>query len=237
MPDPQPLVTTEETLLELLDTFLEKRQGQWWDRFFSDRAKPCPFFVDHPDESLVEYFQSGDLRPGKVLELGCGHGRNALYLAKQGCEVDAIDFSEEALNWAKERVAQTPHHVNFICESLFRFHPKPEAYDVVYDCGCFHHIPPHRRLSYLQLLRTALKPGGRFALVCFAPEGGSGLSDLDVYEMRSLKGGLAYTEDSLQRVFCPPFRMLKFRRMDEVPPNAVVFGKDFLWTALMERVS
>lgn len=38
-----------------------------------------------------------------VLELGCGHGHNALYLSSKGCIVDAVDFSESALDWAKER--------------------------------------------------------------------------------------------------------------------------------------
>lgn len=43
--------------------------------------------------------------PGRVLELGYGNGRNAVYLAGQGCHADAVDFSAKAIGWARERAA------------------------------------------------------------------------------------------------------------------------------------
>jgi hypothetical protein len=54
------IVTTDE-LLAMLDTFLADRQGQWWDGLFSKRDKPIPFFVEKPDENLVQMFHSGAL--------------------------------------------------------------------------------------------------------------------------------------------------------------------------------
>lgn len=67
-------------------------------RIYSDRNRPIPFFVNTPDENLVQYFKNNWIAPGgKVLELGCGPGRNAIYFAKQEFEVDAVDLSEEAL--------------------------------------------------------------------------------------------------------------------------------------------
>jgi SAM-dependent methyltransferase len=228
-------VRTTEDLLRLLDALLEPREGEWWNRFFTDRSRPCPFFVDFPDENLVEYFAAGDVKPGRALELGCGNGRNAVYLAQQGCQVDAVDFSSTALRWAKERTARAGAQVNFTCSSIFQFELEPLAYDIVYDAGCFHHLPPHRRTSYLHLVTSALKPGGRFGLVCFAPEGGSSLSDRDVYVSRTLRGGLGYSEAQIQRLFTPGFEMLKFRRMVESAPESGRFGKDFLWAALMMR--
>ena len=89
--------------LRRLDALLDSRGSAWWGEFFADRAKPCPFFVEWPDENLVEWFGDGTLTPGRVLELGCGHGRNALYLASQGCQVEAVDFSAQAIGWARER--------------------------------------------------------------------------------------------------------------------------------------
>src|SRR3954454_2478123 len=94
--------TTEDTL-RMLDELLAERGDGWWDGFFADRARPCPFLVDWPDENLVEWFDQGRLVPGRVLELGCGHGRNAAYLARSGCSVDAVDFSAAAIEWAAER--------------------------------------------------------------------------------------------------------------------------------------
>jgi len=90
-----------------LDALLEDRGGGWWSAFFADRARdsanPCPFLVDWPDESLVAWFSQGLLAPGRVLELGCGNGRNAVHLASLGCTVDAVDFSERAVEWTQQR--------------------------------------------------------------------------------------------------------------------------------------
>ncbi|MGB8649705.1 MAG: class I SAM-dependent methyltransferase [Mycobacteriales bacterium] len=61
-----------------------------------------------PDESLVQWHGEGQLHlpPGaRVLELGCGPGRNAIWLAEQGCQVDALDLSAEALRWGAQRAS------------------------------------------------------------------------------------------------------------------------------------
>ena len=90
-------VDNGDDALNMLDALLEDRGGAWWNEFFADRAKPCRFFVDWPDENLVAWFGEGRLTPGRVLELGCGNGRNATYLASLGCDVDAVDFSAKAI--------------------------------------------------------------------------------------------------------------------------------------------
>ena len=100
---PDRFIYTTDDVLRALDDLLEARGGAWWDGFFADRSKPVPFFADRPDESLVEWFGAGLLAPGRVLELGCGPGRNAVYLAGQGCGVEAVDFSAEAIEWARRR--------------------------------------------------------------------------------------------------------------------------------------
>jgi SAM-dependent methyltransferase len=94
-------VYTSDDVLNMLDALLEDRRG-WWNEFFADRAKPCPFFTEWPDENLIAWFADGSLSPGCVLELGCGNGRNATYLASLGCSADAVDFSAQAIDWARD---------------------------------------------------------------------------------------------------------------------------------------
>lgn len=226
-------ILTMDDLLAALDALLPARGRDWWDAFYAERRKDVPFFVNHPDESLVSWFEDGALRPGRVLELGCGPGRNAIYLAEQGCEVDAVDVSDTAIRWARDRAVEAKAHANFVCSSVTNVPVETAAYDIVYDSGCLHHLPPHRRLGYLELVRRALKPTGRFGLTCFNPEGGAELSDLDVYRNWTMGGGLGYTEARLREVLEPAFEILEFRRMKEMVPDTGMFGKDFLWVVLM----
>jgi len=227
--------TTEDTL-RMLDGLLAERGGQWWNGFFADRAKPCPFFVEWPDENLVEWFDEGRLGSGRVLELGCGHGRNASFLAARGCTVDAVDFSAEAIGWATERVPAAGASVKFQCCDIFEAVFVDGSYDLVYDSGCFHHLAPHRRKDYVDLVSRALKPGGSFALVCFRPEGGGGATDRQVYENWSLGGGLGYPQERLRALWdAEPFSVEVLRQMRDCGEQGPVFGRDFLWALLATK--
>ncbi len=215
---------------------VEGRGGAWWDEYFADRARPSPFFVEWPDENLVAWFGEGLLAPGRVLELGCGHGRNATYLASLGYSVDAVDFSARAIEWARERAKQAGTPVDFQCCSIFDAIFTEGSYDLVYDSGCFHHLPPHRRQDYTGLVRAALKPGGSYGLVCFRPEGGSGYTDQQVYEQGSLGGGLGYTEDRLRTLWNKaPFSLHALRQMNKTDGHGPCFGEDFLWALLATK--
>jgi SAM-dependent methyltransferase len=177
--------------------------------------------------------RDGLLCPGRVLELGCGHGRNATYLAGLGCSVDAIDFSARAIEWARQRAKRADASVNFRCCSIFDAKFAEGAYDFVYDHGCFHHLPPHRRLDYVGLVRRALKPGGSYGLVCYRPESGSGYTDQQVYQRGSLGVGLGYSEDRLRALWDkPPFSTRVLRQMTKQDGRGPYFGEAFLWALL-----
>jgi SAM-dependent methyltransferase len=208
---------------------LQGTTGAWWNEFFSDRSRPIPFFRDRPDENLAEWFSNGLVAPGSALEFGCGNGRNALYLAGRGCSVDAVDFSEQAITWARERAAQAALEVNFQCCSIFDADIASESYDFVYDAGCFHHLPPDRRADYVSLVARVLRPRATYGLVCFRPEGGSGYTDEQAYEQGSLGGGLGYSQDSLRSLWDrPPFSVRELRQMNQTGGDDPYFGLDFL---------
>jgi len=229
------MICDTEDLLAMLDSFLTNRGRSWWDAFYTEATAPSPFPPDCPDETLVDDFQCGFLRPGRVLELGCGNGRNALYMAGLGCTVDAIDFSAEAIAQAEQRKPERCANVNFIKDSIFSFVFPNEAYDVIYDSGCFHHVAPHRRPTYVERAHAALKPRGNLSVVYFGPDGGSGLSDREVYERRTLGGGLGYADAQILKIFETRFDVLKIRPMQDMPAESPLFGKSFLRSARMRK--
>jgi SAM-dependent methyltransferase len=222
-------VRSVEDLLELLDgMFVDTPQ---WKDFYGDRDKPVPFFAAKPDENLVSYLERGLVQPGRALDLGCGPGRNALHLAAAGFSVDAVDLSPAAIEWARERAGDAD--VRFLCGDAFTL--ELGEYDLVYDSGCFHHLPPHRRVSYLSLLDRCLKPGGHLGLACFAAGAmGSEVPDAELYRQGRLEGGLGYTEDSLRWIF-EDLTEIELRRMTSEPADSPHYGVPFLWTALFQR--
>lgn len=235
-PESGAFVVTRDDLLATLDTLLAGRGEDWWSDFFADRSRQIPFFADWPDENLAGWLDDRLLTAGRVLELGCGNGRNAVYLASRGYQVDAVDYSQEAIGWARERADSAGVPVSFQRCSVFDATIAAGAYDLVYDSGCFHHLAPHRREDYFDLVSAALKPGGSFGLVCFRPEGGSGYSDLQVYEKASLGGGLGYTAEQLRLLWDrAPFSVRVFRQMKHA--QGPCFGEDFLWTMLAVKTA
>jgi len=238
-------VQTVEDVLQMLDSMFDPeadrwtdRGAGWWDRFYSDRDRGVPFFRPVPDESLVSWHREGLLNVpagGRALDLGCGPGRNAVWLAHQGYRVDALDLSPTALDWGREHAAESGVEVNFVRANIFEWDLAGAPYDLVYDSGCFHHLPPHRRISYRSLLEQALAPGCGFGLSCFAVGGmGSEAPDASFYRDRRLSGGLAYTDNDLRSIF-GWMTEIELRRMREMPPESDLFGESFLWTGLFRR--
>ena len=70
-------IKNSEDVLMMLDSLM-REPAPFWNNFYSDRTKKIPFFVNHPDENLVSYIESGIIQSGRMLELGCGAGRNSI---------------------------------------------------------------------------------------------------------------------------------------------------------------
>lgn len=228
------IIKNEEDVFLMLDELLERRDSEWWDKFYLNKEKPIPFFTDFPDENLVSYMEMGILKRGKALDIGCGNGRNSLYLAGQGFETQGIDFSKTSIDWANEMALNKGINVNFINKSIFDFESQDKSYDFIYDSGCLHHIKPHRRGRYLEKVANLLKDDGYFGLTCFNLKGGANISDYDVYRDYSMHGGLGFSEKKLREIIEPHFSIIEFREMKEIKEEAL-FGKEFCFAVLMRK--
>ena len=134
-----------------LDEFKYMGDAQWWDNRIKDRE----VILREPEEELVKdvnFFKPG----GKVLELACGDGRNAVYLAKKGYVVTAVDFSEEALSRLGEFMLASAVHMEIIKAdlSVSSFYDRLGSYDVV--------IANHYRISpkLIDKVWQHISPGG-----------------------------------------------------------------------------
>ena len=83
-----------------------------WYRFGS------PPWVMGPRVGLVELVNIGCLKPGRAVDLGCGEGDNAIFLARQGFDVTALDFAPSAIAKAKRKAAAAGVSVDFLVDDL-----------------------------------------------------------------------------------------------------------------------
>ncbi|WP_340695068.1 class I SAM-dependent methyltransferase [Hydrogenobacter thermophilus] len=102
-------------------------------------------------KTLLEFYHLAKV--GKALELACGTGENAIFLAKEGFDVDAIDISCVAIEKARRRAKDEGVNVNFMCADLDDYALPQNTYNLIIN---FYYL--NRKLSG-QIVR-ALKPGG-----------------------------------------------------------------------------
>ncbi|ELY60847.1 class I SAM-dependent methyltransferase [Natronococcus jeotgali] len=107
-----------------------------------------------PDDPIPELERRIETLPdGRALDVATGTGRNALYLAERGYDVDAVDVSDEALERARKRATERNVDVDWIRADLEEFEPEPGTYDVIT-------VSFFAALEHLPELKEALAPGG-----------------------------------------------------------------------------
>jgi SAM-dependent methyltransferase len=130
----------------------------------------------HPNAQLVA--EATGLTPGAALDMGCGEGGDALWLAEQGWRVTAVDLSTTALaRGAAEAGSRGPEIADRITwqhADVVEWAPEPGAFDLV--SAQFLHPAPDERVAVLRALGDAVRPGGVLLYV------GHDLTDADVVE-------------------------------------------------------
>ena len=99
-----------------------------------------------------------DLPPGRALDVACGEGRNALWLASLGWTVTGVDHSDVALGRARGLAAERELDVTFLEADLVTWEPEPAVYDLV--LVLFLQLPAADRRVVLHRAAAALAPGG-----------------------------------------------------------------------------
>ncbi|WP_199245212.1 class I SAM-dependent methyltransferase [[Phormidium] sp. ETS-05] len=104
--------------------------------------------------------------PGRVLDIGCGTGVYATYLAELGWNVTALDFVPTALNMAQERANEKGVIINFVEADVLEWKADGK-FELILDAGCFHGFANNQRQVYKQRLLNWLAPQGKFVLTHF----------------------------------------------------------------------
>lgn len=133
-------------------------QREDWDKRYASVEN---LWAVKPNRFLVA--EVAELAPGRALDLACGEGQNAIWLATLGWDVTAVDFSEVAIAKARARAERDGVRVSFACADLLEYEPAAGAFDL--SLVLYLHIPANGRRRVLAGASAALAPGGTFVLV------------------------------------------------------------------------
>jgi SAM-dependent methyltransferase len=133
-------------------------QREEWDRRYADSgflwtAKPNRFVVQ----------ELGDLPPGRALDLACGEGRNAVWLAERGWHVTAVDFSPVGLNKARRLAGARGVTVDWVLANVLDYEPNADTYQLALIA--YLQIAPEERAAVLLKACSALVSGGQILVV------------------------------------------------------------------------
>ena len=137
--------------------FAEDRRNYWDERW----AAEGDIFGLEPNRFVFEAL--GDVPPGKVLDLGAGQGRNAVWLATRGHEVTAVDLSSVATDRAEELARRVGVRIHGIATDLGTWKPPSQAFDVV--LLSYLHVEPVLRANIHAGAVASVVPGGMLFLV------------------------------------------------------------------------
>ena len=169
-----------------------------WDLRWTDKLLHA-----HGEPSTVVLEALEDLEPGSALDLACGNGRHALWLAERGWRVTAVDFSAEALRQARERDAEL-HLVEWIEADLATYEPPADSFDLV--LVAYLHVPACERQAVLAKAAAAVAPGGTLVLA------GHDLTNIGTGAPGPSSPALLYTPDEI----VPELPGLDVKRAEQV---------------------
>lgn len=160
------------------------------EKFFHlSRAGDSPWEIGRPQPEIIKLTQRGIFH-GRVLDVGCGIGDNAIYIAAQVKDVEliAIDLvsvlsiffrnklspfqAPKAVEVSRKKAEQQSLNIKFgVVDMLSAISTttdlEPHSFDVILDSAIFHNFSDEERLRYRDNLRYLIKPGGLYIQLCF----------------------------------------------------------------------
>ena len=141
-----------------------------WDERY--RAGEIPWDTGEADEHLVEFLRRAPVRGGRALDVGCGTGANALWLAAQGFAVLGIDISPAAIERARAKAGTAAPGCRFAVADFLREAVSGGPFDLVFDRGCFHVFDDAgERALFAERVGACLARDGRWLSLIGSTEG------------------------------------------------------------------
>lgn len=175
-----------------------KRHPDWALLYQSAQEVSLPWHYSKMDPDIAEEILRVNPKDLSLLDIGTGFGNQAKLLSELGFKVTAMDISEAAIKYAKEKYSGVNYQVADVTQSQLG-----TEFDLIIDRGCFHVLETSQRVRYIDFVSAHLKESGLVILKVFSQEQGN--SDF---------GPLRYSLEELHRLFSPKFHITKVKRAE-----------------------
>jgi len=126
-----------------------------------------PWDIGRPQPNFVMLADAGKFQ-GQVLDAGCGTGEHVMLAASHGAEAMGVDVAKLAIERARAKAEQRGIRAAFEVGDVLHLDRLRRQFDVITDSGVFHVFDDEERPVYVKSLRSALRPGGMYYLMCFS---------------------------------------------------------------------
>lgn len=171
-----------------------------WDEVYRDvQPDQLPWNAGGPDPDLVRLVAAGKIPGGRAIDVGTGPGHDAIFLAKKGFKVLAIDIAPRAIELARANARQAGIGVaiDFRVQDILKLSSPAGSATLVNDRGCFHVLAPADREKYIRRIEEVLFPGGLLFLRTFSDKEAPG------------PGPHRFTRTELEGLFSGKFEFLE----------------------------
>jgi SAM-dependent methyltransferase len=138
--------------------------GSWFNEAY--RGSP-PWDIGRPQAEFVRVAREGGIR-GRVLDVGCGTGENAIFFAGLASEAWGVDLAPLAIQKARAKALERKAQVKFEVGDALRLEKLGRKFDTVTDCGLFHTFSDEERKRFVESLGKALESTGTYHMLCFS---------------------------------------------------------------------
>ena len=190
-----------------------------WDSDYQGKS-PALWDIGRPADELQKVVAGGKIGKCRVVDMCCGSGTDAIYLANKGFDVTAIDVAPTALGQAEKKANKANAHVQWVLADILA-PPELQPFDFIYDRGCYHVVRDQNLAAYLETVRRFSHPGTQFLLLAAR------------HDEQSAGGPSGVTEEELRFDFLTLFDIewLREIRLESNRPGIGPPG----WSAFLKR--
>ena len=126
-----------------------------------------PWDIGVPQPEFVKLAEAGKLK-GQILDVGCGTGEQVMLAARHGALAIGVDIAELAIERARAKAEERGISATFQVADVLHLDQLGRQFDAITDSGVFHVFDDEQRRGYVNSLRSALRRGGTYYMMCFS---------------------------------------------------------------------